>query len=333
MTRLTDWLGPMDRTVHRAGDTQAVRLRRRYDTTPDDVWSAWTEAGRLRRWLGEVTGDLREGGEIVLDMGDDESATCRILRCDRPHRLVVTWTFPGEADSVAELRLSADGDGTLLELAHVGLDRTELARDYGEGWEDFLHRLGQHLDGAEPSDISWADVRATLDPFWVPLVNAPVTDDRWPTAKISGEHADLTVRRTFAASSERVWSALTEPAELAAWFGAVEAGETWTVSFADGPGTAEVRVERCEPPKELVVTWRWDHAEAPSVVRLTLEPVDGGTMLSIEETGAAARYARGYGAGWYAKLAGLAIHLSGDRPTEADWDADFALAARSLAAR
>lgn len=331
MTRLTEWLGPMDRAVHRAGDTQAVRLRRHYDTTPDDVWSAWTDADRLRRWLGEVAGDLTEGGEVVLDMGDDERATCRILRCDRPHRLVVRWAYPGEADSVADLRLYAEGDGTLLELEHVGLDRTELARDYGEGWEDFLQRLGQFLTAGESSDVPWADVRTMLDPFWEPLVNAPITDDQWPTtADAGGDRADLSTQRTYTAPPEAVWAAITEPARLAAWFGDVELGDTWTVSFRDGPGTASGSIERCEPSRELVTTWKWDHDDRTSVLRVTLEPVDDGTVLRLEQSGAAARYAPGYGAGWYAMLAGLAVYLDGRTPTEADWDADFALARRTL---
>ena len=41
-----------------------VRLSDRLPTDPDDLWSALTEPDRLRRWLGEVTGDLREGGEF-----------------------------------------------------------------------------------------------------------------------------------------------------------------------------------------------------------------------------------------------------------------------------
>ena len=330
MTRLTDWLATMDRAVHRAGDTQAVRLRRHYDTTPDDLWSAWTDADRLRRWLGDVTGDFREGGEVVVDMGDEERATCRVLRCHPPHRLVVNWAYPGEVDSVADLRLRADGDGTVLELEHVGLDRSELARDYGEGWEDFLHRLGQHLRASEPSDVAWAEVRATLDPFWEPLVNAPITDDRWPTVMISGDRANLAAQRTYLASPEQVWAAITEPERLAAWFGTVEVGDTWTVSFSDGPGTASGTIERCERPRELVTTWRWDHDGETSVLRITLEPVDAGTVLRLEQSGTAARYASGYGAGWYAKLAGLADHLGGRTPTAADWDADFALARRTL---
>jgi uncharacterized protein YndB with AHSA1/START domain len=169
-----------------------------------------------------------------------------------------------------------------------------------------------------------------LDPFWEPLVNAPVTDDRWPTAKIRGDRADLSAQRICAAAPERVWSAITEPVRLSAWFGIVELGDTWTVSFTDGPGTASGTIEHCEQPREIVTTWQWDHDDTLSRLRVTLDPVDGGTMLRVEQTGAAAPYARGYGAGWYAKLAGLAVHLGGDTPTDADWDADFALAQRTL---
>ncbi|WP_344151009.1 SRPBCC domain-containing protein [Nocardioides koreensis] len=30
----------------------------------DDLWSALTDPSRLARWLGEVEGDLRPGGEL-----------------------------------------------------------------------------------------------------------------------------------------------------------------------------------------------------------------------------------------------------------------------------
>jgi hypothetical protein len=41
-----------------------VRMEDRYDTDIDDLWSALTDPGRLARWLGEVEGDLRLGGEF-----------------------------------------------------------------------------------------------------------------------------------------------------------------------------------------------------------------------------------------------------------------------------
>ena len=41
-----------------------VRMEDRFDTDIDDLWSALTDPGRLARWLGEVEGDLRLGGEF-----------------------------------------------------------------------------------------------------------------------------------------------------------------------------------------------------------------------------------------------------------------------------
>ena len=41
-----------------------VRMQDRFDTDIDDLWSALTDPGRLARWMGEVEGDLRLGGEF-----------------------------------------------------------------------------------------------------------------------------------------------------------------------------------------------------------------------------------------------------------------------------
>ena len=52
------------RSLDGAG-TGAVRMEDRYDTDIDDLWSALTEPPtRLARWIGDVDGDLRLGGEF-----------------------------------------------------------------------------------------------------------------------------------------------------------------------------------------------------------------------------------------------------------------------------
>jgi len=40
-----------------------VRIEDRFDTKIDDLWSALTDPRRLARWIGEVKGGLRPGGE------------------------------------------------------------------------------------------------------------------------------------------------------------------------------------------------------------------------------------------------------------------------------
>jgi uncharacterized protein YndB with AHSA1/START domain len=41
-----------------------VRMQDRFGTGIDDLWSALTDPRRLARWMGEVEGDLRLGGEF-----------------------------------------------------------------------------------------------------------------------------------------------------------------------------------------------------------------------------------------------------------------------------
>jgi len=41
-----------------------VRIQDRFDTDVDDLWAALTDPGRLVRWLGDVDGDLRMGGQF-----------------------------------------------------------------------------------------------------------------------------------------------------------------------------------------------------------------------------------------------------------------------------
>ena len=43
----------------------AVRVEDVYDTDIDDLWTACTTPDRLARWIAEVSGDLRVGGNNV----------------------------------------------------------------------------------------------------------------------------------------------------------------------------------------------------------------------------------------------------------------------------
>src|SRR6476661_9391478 len=68
-----------------------VRMEDRYDTDIDDLWSALTDPGRLARWLGEVEGDLRLGGEYRFRFfASGSEGTGRVEVCEPPRRLLLT---------------------------------------------------------------------------------------------------------------------------------------------------------------------------------------------------------------------------------------------------
>jgi uncharacterized protein YndB with AHSA1/START domain len=127
----------------------------------------------------------------------------------------------------------------------------------------------------------------------------------------SGPAWTLRFVRQLSHSPERVWRALTEPADLEAWFpttieGDRAAGATLTFAFRHGEADAFTgRMIACEPPRLLEFLWGTDR------IRIELEANAQGTRLTLSDTvdqnGKAARDA----AGWHVCLDGLAGLLDG----------------------
>lgn len=132
------------------GDRCGVRFERRYDASPDELWSALTEPERLGRWLADVAElELRVGGRFLLQWreGDGTQETDGTILAFEPGRLLeLNWTYPGEPDSVARFELRPDGEGTILVLDHRGLPPGAIA-GYGAGWHSHLDSLAAHLSG------------------------------------------------------------------------------------------------------------------------------------------------------------------------------------------
>src|SRR5512132_230761 len=72
-----------------------VRMEDRYDTDIDDLWSALTDPGRLARWIGEVEGDLRLGGDFRAHFfASGWEGTGRVEACEPPQRLLLLTKDP-----------------------------------------------------------------------------------------------------------------------------------------------------------------------------------------------------------------------------------------------
>ena len=111
----------------------------------------------------------------------------------------------------------------------------------------------------------------------------------------------FTVRRTItiAAPLEKVWAAITEPAQIARWLptsavlDGAGVGATGTFSWPDND--VPVRIEELDPLRSI--TYRWSNDDAmdstptevddahSTVFRFTLEPIADGTQLTVVESG------------------------------------------------
>src|SRR4249920_332080 len=84
--------------------------------------------------------------------------------------------------------------------------------------------------------------------------------------------AVLTARRTYPAAMAEVWDAITNPERIPRWFLPVE-GDLRVGGRYQLQGNAGGTIQRCDPPRELVVTWEF--GGQVSLVELTLSGYDG----------------------------------------------------------
>jgi uncharacterized protein YndB with AHSA1/START domain len=147
-----------------AGAGRVVRLRREYDAPIEDVWDALTNPERIGRWFLPLSGDYRLGGRYQFE----GNAGGKIVACERPNRLKVTWVYgevATEADiSEVEVRLAKVDDGsTRLELEHAAVVPEDRWAEYGPGavgvgWEQGMLGLTLHLEGGSVGDpVAWQE--------------------------------------------------------------------------------------------------------------------------------------------------------------------------------
>jgi uncharacterized protein YndB with AHSA1/START domain len=139
-------------TLRSADGKGVVRIEDRYDTDIDDLWSALTDPRRLARWIAEVEGDLRLGGEFQARFTSGWEGTGRVEACEPPQRLLVLTRAAGEPEEALEATLTADADHTILVIEARGLPIEDLAA-HGAGWQVHAEDLAAHLAGRQRCDI------------------------------------------------------------------------------------------------------------------------------------------------------------------------------------
>jgi uncharacterized protein YndB with AHSA1/START domain len=144
-------------TLRSAEGKGTVRMQDRFAAEIGDLWAALTDPARLARWLGDIEGDLRTGGEFrarYLDGG--WKGTGHVDACEAPNRLLLTMRdadpHPGQpTETVVDVALTSVGDHTILIVEERGLPLDLLAA-YGAGVQIHVEHLADHIGGRELSD-------------------------------------------------------------------------------------------------------------------------------------------------------------------------------------
>jgi uncharacterized protein YndB with AHSA1/START domain len=138
-----------------------VRIERTFAALPEDVFDAWTSPEVMRRWFHcapdwdtpEAEVDLRVGGKVRVVMrkpdGTEVEARGEYTVIDRPHRLVMTWTFDDDPSNEQLIELSfseVEGSTTVLMVnSSISTDERRDAQD--QGWRGCLDELERVVAG------------------------------------------------------------------------------------------------------------------------------------------------------------------------------------------
>lgn len=130
-----------------------LEFERSFDTSIEDLWSAFTESERLSRWFGSWTGDPSTGSVRVVMTAEatDEAQTVQILECVEPNRLTVEVPTP-DGTWLLAVELTATSDETSEMVFTHRLAEPYDASGVGPGWHYYLDRLAAVVAGEPVSD-------------------------------------------------------------------------------------------------------------------------------------------------------------------------------------
>jgi uncharacterized protein YndB with AHSA1/START domain len=242
------------------------------------VWQAIIEPQQFARWflpaMPGVQVSRDAAGKLALDMGGmladfailegitpPQRVTCRSL----PDLLLATTYTLAEENGGTRVTISMTGFESLPEGERQ--DRLSLS---GAAWEEALANLKAHVDGAE-----------------LPHPQAPVAPlfGLWRET----QQGKLSIERTIwiNAPRERVWQAITDPAQVEQWFapgttfkstGSGVGARLYIVDPETGGETHTQVIDVFDEPSRLVTR---SLAEPPSFTSYRLDIEKNGTRLTL----------------------------------------------------
>ncbi|MCM2387729.1 SRPBCC family protein [Streptomyces albipurpureus] len=103
------------------------------------VWAVLTEPQHVGTWFGQgqpTPVDLRPGGTMLLDHGEQGQFPTTIVEVDPPHHFSYRWAtaHPGEQavdgnSTLVEFTLAPEGDGTRLRVVESGFASITIPED------------------------------------------------------------------------------------------------------------------------------------------------------------------------------------------------------------
>jgi uncharacterized protein YndB with AHSA1/START domain len=134
---------------------RVLRIERTFAASAAQVFDAWTSPEVMRRWFHcgtdwdtpEAEVDLRVGGKVRVVMrrpdGTEVEARGEYTLLDRPHRLVMRWTFDDDAsnEQLIELSFTESAGSTTVTMVNSGISSDQRRDSQYKGWDGCFDEL------------------------------------------------------------------------------------------------------------------------------------------------------------------------------------------------
>ena len=136
----------------------SLTVKRRFNAAPAKVFAAWTDAEKVRRWMGpgevqvlSAESDARTGGRyrwVMQAPNGEQHDVSGVYREVTPNeKLVFTWAWKStpERESLVTVTLKPDGGGTLMTLTHEQFFDEDARDRHQHGWNGAMEKLEKYL--------------------------------------------------------------------------------------------------------------------------------------------------------------------------------------------
>lgn len=192
-------LQDVTRTVTTEDGGFVVSLAQEFAASPEEVWAALTDPARIALYFGEVTGDLREGGEYAIAMMGTGGP---VRRAVKPELIDLGWGADGSVGRL-ELPIAPSATSSRFELRHH-VPADEHWDAYGPaatgcGWDGALLGLARHL---QQPRTAWTEEMAGFETSSEGREFVTATSELWQEAHLAAgaepQHAHQVAARTAA---------------------------------------------------------------------------------------------------------------------------------------
>ncbi len=280
-------------------DHNAVTFVRAIKTSPTQVYRAFTNAAALREWLSDgATTEIEIGKRIILWWNDGYISAGHFTKLEPDKKVGFTWKGAEEpAETQVTVNISAEGDGSRLEVVHSGLGD-------GGSWETTRQKFQSSWESSLENLVSVLETGKDLRIYSRPMLGILLTDFNAEIAARMGVPVSEAIRidgtlegmgaRTAGLEKDDVLvgmagKTVTDFDSLREALAGKHAGDVVEVNFYRGPEKHAVQMKLSGRP-EPTLTWNIEElADQAQAVYAEMNQKLDAALAGVSEAEASAK--------------------------------------------